>query len=60
MKKFVVVFSETVERQVIVEAKNDEETRYKIIDDRGSWSNWIRKPTTTDVIVTRVVEKEEA
>ena len=58
MKKFVVVFSETVERQVIVEAKNDEEARYKIIDDRGSWGNWIRKPTTTDVIVTRVVEKE--
>ena len=60
MKKFVVVFSETVVRQVIVEAKTDEEARYKIIDDRGSWGNWVRKPTTTDVIVTRVVEKEEA
>lgn len=58
VKKFIVTFEETVQRQVIVEAKNDEEARYKIIDDRGSWSNWVRKPTTTDVIVTRVVEKE--
>lgn len=60
VKNFIVTFEETVQRQVIVEAKNDEEARYKIIDDRGSWGNWIRKPTTTDVIVTRVVEKEEA
>lgn len=60
MKKFVVVFSETVERQVVVEAKDEEMAKYKIIDDRGSWGNWVRKPTTTDVIVTRVVEKEEA
>lgn len=60
MKKFVVIFSETVERQVVVEAKDEEMAKYKIIDDRGSWGNWIRKPTTTDVIVTRVVEKEEA
>jgi len=60
MKKFVVIFSETVERQVVVEAKDEEMAKYKIIDDRGSWGNWVRKPTTTDVIVTRVVEKEEA
>ena len=60
MKKFVVTFSETVERQVVVEAKDEEMAKYKIIDDRGSWGNWVRKPTTTDVIVTRVVEKEEA
>jgi len=60
VKNFIVTFEETVQRQVIVEAKNDEEARYKIIDDRGSWGNWVRKPTTTDVIVTRVVEKEEA
>jgi len=60
MKKFVVTFEETIQRQVIVEAKNDEEARFTIIDDRGSWGNWLRKPTTTDVIVTRVVEKEEA
>ena len=60
MKKFIVTFSETVERQVVVEAKDEEMAKYKIIDDRGSWGNWVRKPTTTDVIVTRVVEKEEA
>jgi len=60
MKKFIVVFSETVERQVIVEAKDEEMAKYRIIDDRGSWGNWIRKPTTTDVIVTRVVEKEQS
>ena len=60
MKKFVVTFEETVQRQVIVEAKNDEEARFAIIDDRGTWGNWLRKPTTTDVIVTRVVEKEQS
>tara|TARA_R110002012_G_scaffold317001_1_gene532712 strand:- start:900 stop:1082 length:183 start_codon:yes stop_codon:yes gene_type:complete len=60
MKKFIVTFSETVERQVVIEAKNDEEAQFAIIDDRGTWGNWVRKPTTTDVIVTRVVEKEEA
>lgn len=60
MKKFIVIFSETVERQVIVEAKDEEMAKYKVIDDRGSWGNWIRKPTTTDVIVTRVVEKEQS
>lgn len=60
MKKFIVIFSETVERQVIVEAKDEEMAKYRIIDDRGSWGNWIRKPTTTDVIVTRVVEKEQS
>jgi len=60
MKKFVVTFSETVERQVVVEAKDEEMAQYRIIDDRGTWGDWIRKPTTTDVIVTRVVEKEEA
>jgi hypothetical protein len=49
-----------VERQVVVEAKNDEEAQFAIIDDRSTWGNWVRKPTTTDVIVTRVVEKEEA
>ena len=58
VKRFVVTFSETIERQVIVEAKDEEMARYTIIDDRGSWGDWIRKPTTTDVIVTRVVEKE--
>lgn len=58
VKKFIVTFEETVQRQVIVEAKNDEEARFAIIDDRGTWGNWLRKPTTTDVIVTRVVEKE--
>ena len=60
MKKFVVTFSETVERQVVVEAKDEEMAQYRIIDDRGTWGDWIRKPVTTDVIVTRVVEKEEA
>ena len=58
MKTFVVTFSETVERQVVIEAKDEEMAQYKVIDDRGSWGNWVRKPTTTDVIVTRVVEKE--
>ena len=38
MKRFVVTFSETVERQVIVEAKDEEMARYTIIDDRGSWA----------------------
>ena len=60
MKRFVVTFSETVERQVVIEAKDEEMAQYKVIDDRGSWGNWVRKPVTTDVIVTRVVEKEEA
>lgn len=60
MKTFIVTFSETVERQVVIEAKDEEMAQYKVIDDRGSWGNWVRKPTTTDVIVTRVVEKEEA
>jgi hypothetical protein len=60
MKRFVVTFSETVERQVVIEAKDEEMAQYKVIDDRGSWGNWVRKPITTDVIVTRVVEKEEA
>jgi hypothetical protein len=54
MKTFIVTFSETVERQVVIEAKDEEMAQYKVIDDRGSWG------TTTDVIVTRVVEKEEA
>ena len=60
MKRFVVTFSETVERQIVIEAKDEEMAQYKVIDDRGSWGNWVRKPITTDVIVTRVVEKEEA
>ncbi len=58
MKKFIVTFEETVQRQVIVEAKDEEMARFAIIDDRGSWGSWIRKPITTDVIVTRVKEKE--
>jgi hypothetical protein len=49
MKTFIVTFSETVERQVVIEAKDEEMAQYKVIDDRGSWG---------DVIVTRVVEKE--
>lgn len=58
VKKFIVTFEETVQRQVIVEAKNDEEARYKIIDDRGSWSTWVEKPITIDVTISTVAERE--
>ena len=60
MKKFIVTFEETVQRQVLVEAKTASDARNTVENNRGAWSTWVRKPTTTDVIVTRVVEKEEA
>ena len=55
LKVFYVTVEETVSRQVVVEAKNEEEARYKAIDDGGTT---VRMPLTTGVVVTAISERE--
>ena len=55
LKVFYVTVEETVSRQVVVEAKNEEEARYKAIDDGGTTA---RIPLTTGVVVTAISERE--
>jgi len=58
MKKFIVTFEETVERQVLVEAKTASDARNTVENNRGAWSTWVEKPITIDVTISTVVERE--
>tara|TARA_R110002012_G_scaffold75214_2_gene190114 strand:- start:2396 stop:2587 length:192 start_codon:yes stop_codon:yes gene_type:complete len=55
LKVFYVTIEETISRQVVVEAKNEETARYKAIDDGGTT---VRMPLTTGVTVTAISERE--
>ena len=55
LKVFYVTVEETVSRQVVVEAKNEEEARFKAIDDDGTV---VRLPITTGKAVTAISERE--
>ena len=55
LKVFYVTVEETVSRQVVVEAKNEEEARYQSIDDCGTT---VRVPITTGKTVTAISERE--
>lgn len=55
LKVFYVTIEETVSRQVVVEAKNEETAKYKAIDDGGTT---VRMPLTTGVVVTAISERE--
>jgi hypothetical protein len=55
LKVFYVTVEETVSRQVVVEAKNEEEARYQAIDDCGTT---VRVPITTGKTVTAISERE--
>jgi len=55
LKTFYVTIEETISRQVVVEAKNEEEARYQAVDDRGTI---VRMPITTCVVVTAISERE--
>ena len=55
LKVFYVTVEEAVSRQVVVEAKNEEEARFKAIDDDGTV---VRVPITTGKAVTAISERE--
>ena len=55
LKVFYVTVEETVSRQVVVKAKNEEEARYQAIDDCGTT---VRVPITTGKTVTAISERE--
>ena len=55
LKVFYVTIEETVSRQVVVEAKNEEEARYQAIDDCGMI---VRIPITTGKAVIAISERE--
>ena len=55
LKVFYVTIEETISRQVVVEAKNEETAKYKAIDDGGTT---VRMPLTTGVTVTAISERE--
>jgi len=55
LKVFYVTIEKTISRQVVVEAKNEEEARYQAIDDCGTT---VRMPLTTGVVVTAISERE--
>jgi len=55
LKVFYVTIEETISRQVVVEAKNEEEARYQAIDNCGTT---VRMPITTSVVVTAISERE--
>ena len=55
LKVFYVTIEETISRQVVVEAKNEETAKYKAIDDGGTT---VRMPLTTGVVVTAISERE--
>ena len=55
LKVFYVTIEETVSRQVVVEAKNEEEARYQAIDDCGTI---VRIPITTSKAVIAISERE--
>jgi hypothetical protein len=57
LKTFYVTIEETVSKQVVVEAKNEEEARYQAIDDCGTV---VRVPITTGKTVTAISERERA
>jgi|TARA_R100000388_G_scaffold48317_1_gene36327 hypothetical protein len=57
LKVFYVTIEETVSKQVVVEAKNEEEARYQAIDDCGTV---VRVPITTGKTVTAISERERA
>ena len=50
-----IVEHKELTRDGIVEAKNEEEARYKAIDDGGTT---VRIPLTTGVVVTAISERE--
>jgi len=54
LKVFYVTIEETVSRQVVVEAKNEEEARYQAIDDCGMI---VRIPITTGKAVIAISER---
>ena len=54
LKVFYVTVEETVSRQVVVEAKNEEEARYQAIDD---CCTTVRVPITTGKTVTAISER---
>jgi hypothetical protein len=56
LKTFYVTIEETISRQVVVEAKNEEEARYQAVDDCGTT---VRMPLTTGVMVTAISEREK-
>jgi hypothetical protein len=58
VKKFVVTFTETVERQVLVEAKTASDARSEVENNRGAWSTWVEKPITIDVTISTVAERK--
>ena len=55
LKVFYVTVEATVSRQLVVEAKNEEEARYQAIDNCGTT---VRMPLTTGVVVTAISERE--
>ena len=55
LKVFYVTVEETVSRQVVVEAKHDEEARSQAIEDCGTT---VRVPITTGKTVTAISERE--
>ena len=57
LKTFYVTIEETVSKQVVVEARNEEEARYQAIDDCGTV---VRVPITTGKTVTAISERERA
>ena len=54
LKVFYVTVEETISRQVVVEAKNEEEARYQAIDDCGTV---VRVPITTGKTVIAISER---
>ena len=54
LKVFYVTIEETISRQVVVEAKNEEEARYQAIDDCGMI---VRIPITTGKAVIAISER---
>jgi hypothetical protein len=55
LKTFYVTVEETVSVQVAVEAKNEEEARYRAVDDCGTI---VRMPITTGKAVIAISERE--